>query len=445
MKKHITFIFIFFILNETYAADYFWVGGTGNWSNYSLHWATTSGGTNMHTQIPQSVDNVFFDINSFTNSNQVIYIDQTIVYCKNMTWTGVLNNPRMFNDNNQLQIYGSLTLDPNMSLTGNINGSLNFVSTFNGNSIDMAGVKMVNSLNFDGIGGEWTLQDSIYTDDGGLMLYNGKLFTNGKNLILNYISILNNSTIDLSSSKVKLFSADASWELATSANIYAGTSTISGASLFSGGGKNYFNLIALPTASFILIEGNNYFNKVHLNTNAQFFGSNSMDSLLFTPGYSYTLEAGQTQTVNLFFDANGSCTQSIELGSNLNGTKANLSMPSGSVITNFLSIKNINAFGGATYIANNSIDLGNNSGWIINTVLPSTYYWVGNAGNWNDVSHWSLSSGGSPAGCLPLHSDNVIFDNQSFSTSGQVVNINVPAYCKNMTWTGVLNNPRMFN
>ena len=26
-------------------SDYYWVGGTGNWSNYSSHWATSSGGT----------------------------------------------------------------------------------------------------------------------------------------------------------------------------------------------------------------------------------------------------------------------------------------------------------------------------------------------------------------------------------------------------------------
>ncbi|HNR20081.1 MAG TPA: hypothetical protein PKL45_08870, partial [Bacteroidia bacterium] len=38
-------------LNKANAADYYWVGGTGNWSDVS-HWATTSGGSTFHTQPP---------------------------------------------------------------------------------------------------------------------------------------------------------------------------------------------------------------------------------------------------------------------------------------------------------------------------------------------------------------------------------------------------------
>ena len=35
-----------------FAADYFWVGGTGNWSDFSNHWATSSGGNTFHSQVP---------------------------------------------------------------------------------------------------------------------------------------------------------------------------------------------------------------------------------------------------------------------------------------------------------------------------------------------------------------------------------------------------------
>src|SRR6185503_17559548 len=55
---------------------------------------------------------------------------------------------------------------------------------------------------------------------------------------------------------------------------------------------------------------------------------------------------------------------------------------------------------------------------------------------------WSLSSGGSPLGCSPTFLDNVFFDVNSFSTSGQSVNINTPIVsCVNMDWTGVTNSP----
>lgn len=47
------------------------------------------------------------------------------------------------------------------------------------------------------------------------------------------------------------------------------------------------------------------------------------------------------------------------------------------------------------------------------TLYASDYYWINGAGQWNDPSHWSLSSGGSPAGSIPGSGDNVFFDNNS--------------------------------
>ena len=45
------------------------------------------------------------------------------------------------------------------------------------------------------------------------------------------------------------------------------------------------------------------------------------------------------------------------------------------------------------------------------------YYWVGNGGNWSDVSHWAPTSGGTPASYVITPSDNLIFDANSFDTS----------------------------
>ena len=71
------------------------------------------------------------------------------------------------------------------------------------------------------------------------------------------------------------------------------------------------------------------------------------------------------------------------------------------------------------------------------------YYWVGGSGNWNDLTHWVTTSGGSTQQTsLPSPTDNVHFDLHSFSTTGQTVTINVNnAYCKNMDWTGATNSP----
>ena len=51
------------------------------------------------------------------------------------------------------------------------------------------------------------------------------------------------------------------------------------------------------------------------------------------------------------------------------------------------------------------------------------YYWINDSGDWNDPSHWSFSSGGSGGAGVPGSSDNVFFDNNSFSVHSRV-NIN---------------------
>ena len=46
------------------SGDYYWIGGTGDWSDYSNHWSTTSGGSADQTAYPTSTSNVYFDANS---------------------------------------------------------------------------------------------------------------------------------------------------------------------------------------------------------------------------------------------------------------------------------------------------------------------------------------------------------------------------------------------
>jgi len=68
-------------------------------------------------------------------------------------------------------------------------------------------------------------------------------------------------------------------------------------------------------------------------------------------------------------------------------------------------------------------------------------YWIAGTGNWNDTAHWSLTPGGASGAPMPTSTDNVYFNANSFSTSSQVVTINVPAMVKNMNWTGATKSP----
>ena len=109
---------------------------------------------------------------------------------------------------------------------------------------------------------------------------------------------------------------------------------------------------------------------------------------------------------------------------------------------NYINISNVAVTGGAIFIANNSYDLGGNSGWTINSTTANDYYWVGDGGDWNDGTHWALTSGGPGSGCVPTFQDNVYFDANSFSVTAQTVSISAGvADCKSMDWSGVTNSP----
>ena len=75
-------------------------------------------------------------------------------------------------------------------------------------------------------------------------------------------------------------------------------------------------------------------------------------------------------------------------------------------------------------------------------------YWVGGSGDWSQTTHWSTISGGASGAARPTSSDDVYFDENSFSAEGQIVTITPPyyynpAYCNSMNWTGALYNPTL--
>ena len=111
IKTTLLVIAIFLTSISCNALNYFWVGGSGNWSDFNDHWATTSGGSTFHNQVPQSTDNVYFDALSFTTATPTVTIDQTIVQCADMTWIGVFNTPTLLGaPSDTMRIFGSLTL-----------------------------------------------------------------------------------------------------------------------------------------------------------------------------------------------------------------------------------------------------------------------------------------------------------------------------------------------
>lgn len=164
----------------SHAADYYWVGGTGKWSDYQKHWATTSGGTTFHSIVPSAFDNVIFDSNSHTDTFQVT-LDQTVITCNNLSFDidesiMILSGAIGSNFN----IYSSIKFHPNLII--DYLGNFVMKSATTGNIIAQRGAGFINNKtgNFilDSPTGEWQILDSL--NAYSLVLLNGTLNAAGK-------------------------------------------------------------------------------------------------------------------------------------------------------------------------------------------------------------------------------------------------------------------------
>ena len=436
------------------ASDYYWVGGTGNWSDFANHWATSSGGGSFHTQVPQTTDNVFFDANSFNASNQVVTVDQAVVSFRNMDWTGTANDPKLFAlTGNRFMIYGSLTLIPGM--TAFFSGEIRFEGTTTGQTITLGG-KTLSIAIFNGIGGGWTFQDTF--NSSIIILNHGSLNTNSQTVNAGFLSnttatvrsLTMGSTVFTSNGWTITDKTNFTLDAGTSNILVNGTMSVGGlifhnakiTSTLTGAGGNFFNEAEF-TGSNSSIQSNNTFNILKISSGATVGGNNTINNLILSPGFVYSFNTGTVQTFNSL-QANGDCNNLITLKSSSPPGQASFVKTSGSVTASYISLQGIAATGGAIFTANNSINLGSNSGWIINSPASQNLYWIGGTGNWNDGNHWSTSSGGSPLGCSPTLQDNVFFDANSFTATNQTVLVNQPIISfNNMDWSGVTNNPKL--
>ena len=419
LKNCKTWVFLVFIFSfrMAWGQDYFWVGGTGNWSDLA-HWATTSGGNIFHSQLPGAGNDVYFDANSFISPSQVVTVDLAAT-ANSMDWTGVSNTPDL-KITNDITLSGSLTLNPGMTLSGI--GTFRFNSAISGNTITSAGLSIRN-LSFEG-SGEWSLQDDLPATSS-ISFVEGTFNTNNHSVNASYFyAAPGNLTrqINLGSSTINC----SIWDFTYNENLSldAGTSWITVQTSLYGGSFTYYDVTIGGPFSFI---GN----------------SNTFQTLTFASGANVSLESGETQTTSDLL-ATGDCANLITIKAYDEGITAALLQSTGTINLEYVKLRDLVATGGAVFNATNSVDAGNNSGWNITSLANGTYYWVGNSGNWSDPSHWSLSSGGISSGCLPTPVDDVVFDANSFTSTGQTVTIDdIDANCKSMNWTEVSNSPTL--
>ena len=264
-------------------------------------------------------------------------------------------------------IYGNMSLSAGATTipfdAGNVNFAPSFVATTGSKTITTNGVTLNNIVYINGIGGTWVLQDDMTIATAYyLRLVNGTFDANNKNVTLGALTLAaGTKTLTLGSGTWTV--TGTVWDTNTNVSgltVSASTGIISmtsaSAKTFAGGAKTWPTLNQGGSGALTIQQSNTF--------------ANITDTV--QPA-TVTLTAGTTQTVSAFSLA-GTAGNLITLNTNISGVQATLSDSSGVNSVSFVSIKDINATGGAIWDApttNGNVDAGNNTGW--NFGIPFSY------------------------------------------------------------------------
>lgn len=351
-------------------ANFFWVGGTGSWSEYATHWATTSGGSTFQGNEPTSADDVFIDANSGFGGGGTLSL-VTGVYapiCNNFVCSS--GDTYTISGDSLLSVFGSFTLESGITWTSE--GGLSFESTTSGNTITTAGVTLGAVGNqCIGIGGVWTLQDN-FVMLGDFYMQTGTFDANDHNVtaFTFYFSadLVNIPTVIMGSGTWEVTGNDTApypWYIDENegevVTIIPETSTIK------------FTDTTASTKTFGII-GKTYNNIWFSGVSAGEFvisGDNTFADLKIDAGNTVKFLENTTTTLTTF-TATGTEGNLITLDSQNGTTQFTLSASSGVINCDYLDISNSNATGGATwYAGSHSADTMNNDGWIFEDEPPT--------------------------------------------------------------------------
>jgi hypothetical protein len=497
MKKALLIFLTGLFISQLQAADYYWVGGAGNWSDLN-HWRLGSSGGSIPSIVPSSADNVFFDAGSgFTAVSKTVTLNAN-GFCNNMTWGNVANSPTFITTSAafKVQASGNLSLSPTTTYQVVIvfTGATAATITTNGTVLGEFGMEI------DKPGSSLTVTDSLIVPSA---VTNGLTFTavtfdiTGKKMkVFQFLSSNDNvRVLQMANADLNITSSPGN-----STFLYLGTNktlNAAGSRVYTGGfradGGSYNTVTATnangPTT--IMISNTTFksltFSPTAATVYSDIANGNTVDTLIFN-GYgsigsnntigsvSFGLKGSLDGTGNVIrsitclndFEVSGNYTNTVDsllLATNRtsafrgtfninkylyvagalceayteiygDSTAGTVNFAAGATVNiSNVILTGVKATGPVTPIAVNGIDGTGNAGFTITepSVAGTTLYWVGGAGDWNDRAHWSTSSGGAGGACIPFTGDNVVFDANSGLATGTVTTSSA-SFCKDMTW-----------
>lgn len=417
---------------------FYWVNGSGQWSDFSIHWATSSGGSVFHNALPTVFDEIIFDKNSFSGVSEVI-IDLYHAYAGNMNW---------IENDDQVTFrpeYAAGTSDPIQSRL-HVFGSLVFSELatselpyirFKHNTdkiIDSQGQQIAASIFLYHTGSYQILahSKSLCTDMGlnrngitiiedsvlinqNLTMYDGTLVLDTSYVGVQNISLYS-GIVDITKSVVQT----SNWYIENNTSLSPDSSTIYVSNRdrgsFTGGDKDYFDVVLCGR---IFVSGENKYNRLEI-----------------CPGSDIYLPGNHSQIADSVIVA-GEPGFPISISSNSEDVQAVITQNGGRVQGSYLYLSDSKA-DGAVFVADESIDLGNVSGWNITSPVPKDFYWVGGTGLWSEYqTHWATSSGGTAFhNRIPSALDNVYLDQQSFAENSSIIKVDqIKTYTKRLDFS----------
>jgi hypothetical protein len=402
-------------------ADRYWVGGTGTWSAASTaNWAASSGGA-AGASAPTAADNVFFDANSNVGTGAFTVTMSTSRVCNDFTASGLDGPMTLAGAITGLTVSGSLTW-PAINFTPTYGFTTTFNATTTGKTVTTNGVSFPTTVDFNGVGGGWTLGSALTISIGNLIVTNGTFDTSSSGNYAVTVTAFNSNfsntrTINLNASTVTV-TAGAAWNLTTTTGLTfnAGTSQINCSSAFptfAGGGRTYYNVAftsdALSTPS---ITGANTFNNLTI-TGRAFVGIGVI-----------TISANQTINGTFTVSAGTASAYRIMIASDTIGTPRTLTCAAESLTD--VDFRDIVAAGaGSPFTGTRLGNCRGNSN--ITFGAAKTVYYALTGGDWgvSGSGSWSATSGGAlDATMFPLAQDTAIFPAATYPASGSVVAIN---------------------
>lgn len=394
-------------------ADRYWVGGTGTWNTTSTtNWSASSGGASG-ASVPTVADNVFFDqagTYTVTMTGALACLDITVS-------AGTVTFAQ--GTSPTLNVRGSMTL-----LAGTVwsaTGTITFSSTSTGRTVTTNGVTISGSINFNGVGGGWTLGSALTLSNslqisggtldtsalGNYAITGTQLFTSGSTVrALN----LNASVVTLSLGSATAISAST----ITNFTFNAGTSQINLTGPTAGitcAGLTFYNVAFTSTVlAFASITGINTFN------NFSVVGPASI-------GQSRILFDTQ-QTINGILSTTGTAgNRRVIFTSNVYGLSYDLVVNATPSLTD-ADFSGLYVRGTAAPISGTRIgNRGECRGITFST--PKTVYQVATGSSFSGNNWSAISGGGVSTDNFPLPQDTAVLDNASNSTV--TIDPNLPA------------------